>query len=57
MALLFSSQLMIDADNDLRVHWMIVNIVEKDLDDSGATVAEYNAPTPPKVDPCSNPML
>ena len=41
---------MIDAENDIPVHWMIVNILEKDLDNSGATVAEYSAPTPPKVD-------
>ena len=40
---------MIDAENGLRVHWMIVNIVGNDWDNSGATVAEYNAPTPPKV--------
>ena len=50
------SKLMIAVEKDLRVHWMIVNIVGKDLDNSGATVAEYNAPTPPKVDPSSNPM-
>ena len=47
---------MIDAENDIPVHWMIVNILEKDLDNSGATVAEYNAPTPAKVDPSSNPI-
>ena len=40
---------MIDAENGLRVHWMIVNIVGNDWDNSGATVAEYDAPTPPKV--------
>ena len=42
---------MIDADNHIRVHWMIVNIVENDWDNSGSTIAEYNAPTPPKVRP------
>lgn len=40
---------MIDAENELHVHWMIVNIVENDWDNSGAIIAEYNAPSPPKV--------
>ena len=43
---------MIDADNGLRVHWMIVNIVGTDWESSGATIAEYNAPTPLKVQYC-----
>ena len=43
---------MIDADNGLRVHWMIVNIVGSDWESSGATIAEYNAPTPLKVQYC-----
>ena len=45
---------MIDAENNLSVQWMIVNILERDLDNSGATVAEYNAPTPHRVNPKPN---
>lgn len=38
---------MVDLDNSLHIHWMVVNVPGADVD-KGDTIAEYNSPTPAK---------